>query len=140
MKAFARSLVLVLCCALASCAHPAAQFPNPVCNAIPLPLNDVNATFVSPPKGATNVPATIGSVTFTVSFSGLHQGHFRLSPTNGAQTGAPIVDAAYQTDASGKATVAVPTLSSGVTYSGEVLNGAPCGTDYFGNLGTFTVQ
>ncbi|HTD32270.1 MAG TPA: hypothetical protein VK665_01315 [Candidatus Elarobacter sp.] len=101
---------------------------------------DPAATFVAPPNNATGIPATVGSVTFSVSISQLHRGIFSLALMGVDAPGPTVAVVPYQTDSSGTATVAIPTLSPHGTYVGTVAtNGSGCG-GATGNLGRFTVQ
>ncbi|HWT05838.1 MAG TPA: hypothetical protein VN224_08775 [Xanthomonadales bacterium] len=100
---------------LNSCAGGGSVQPQPtatpdrgVCNA--LLVNDPQLALVTPAAGATGVPTTIGSITFSASrlYNGL-----TLSPNDGSGNvaGGPI------TPSNGNYVSALPVLRSHVTYS-----------------------
>ena len=111
----------------------------------PLPCPPVTAAqdptlaLVSPANGARGVATTIGSVTFSATFS---YDTLTLTPSDGSAvvTGGPI------TVSNGRDTSAVAVLRSGVTYQVMVRTtpsalGFPgCSYAFANNIGSFTTQ
>lgn len=106
---------------------------------------DANAKLVSPAGGATGVPTTVGTVTFTVTIASLRSGTLTLfvpaNPGNqGAVQGGPI-----STDANGVSSSPVPALAPHTTYTATVhvrpvdpVTG--CTSQADATLGSFTTQ
>jgi hypothetical protein len=106
---------------------------------------DRNAKLVSPASGATGVPTTVGTVTFTVDLASLRSGTLTLfvpaNPANqGAVQGGPI-----STDANGVSSSSVPALAPHTTYTAAVdvrpvdpVTG--CTGQAGASLGSFTTQ
>lgn len=104
---------------------------------------DPQATLVAPAKGATGVPTTLGTISFTVSNTALLQGTLTLwvqTPTGSAPaiTGGPI------TVSNNVASSSIPTLQAATTYTAivqanpPISPGSPCKGSVTGNLGSFT--
>jgi hypothetical protein len=128
---------------LAACAGGGSTAPSPVCPAVVAPPVDPNAKLVSPASGATGVPTTVGTVTFTVTVASLRSGILTLyvpaTPGQGRLLGGPI-----STDANGVSSSSVPALASRTTYNATVgfpidpVSGCPGGA--YAILGSFTTQ
>jgi len=106
---------------------------------------DANAKLVSPASGATGVPTTVGTVSFTVTIGSLRSGTLTLfvpgNPGNlGAVQGGPI-----STDANGVSSSSVPALAPHTTYTASVVARpvdpvTGCTGQAGATLGSFTTQ
>ena len=125
---------------LAACAGGGSTAPTPVCPAIVAPPIDPNAKLVSPASGATGVPTTVGTVTFTVTVASLRSGYLTLyipaTPGQGRLLGGPI-----STDANGVSSSSIPALAPHTTYNATVGLPSQCpGGGPYAILGSFTTQ
>ncbi len=133
-----RALFVVTALGLAGCSGGGTTTGHP-CPA--LGVGDPGATLVSPAKGATGVPVTVGTITFTVTIPSLRQGTVTLSPTDnsGLITGGPV-----STDRNNISSSVIPTLRPAVTYTVTIRLSSPpdayCSSFVEGDLGTFTTQ
>jgi Bacterial Ig-like domain len=101
---------------LAACAGGGSTAPSEPCPAV-TGVFDSSAKLVSPANGATGVPTTVGTVSFTVTIASLRSGTLTLfvpgNPGNqGAVQGGPI-----STDANGVSSSSVPALAPHTTYT-----------------------
>jgi len=134
---------------LAACAGGGSTVPSGPLRLTPCPAVagafDANAKLVSPASGATGVPTTVGTVTFTVTIASLRSGILTLfvpaNPGNvGAVQGGPI-----STDANGVSSSSIPALAPHTTYTVTVdaypvdpVTGCP--GQVYATLGSFTTQ
>jgi hypothetical protein len=108
---------------------------------LPPPASDPLATLVSPAKGATGVPVTVGTISFTVADAALKQGET-------LEVGGLAFD--FKTTqiatANGVMSATVPALQPHTQYNVTVFATLPperqtqCVTMIFGYLGSFTTQ
>jgi hypothetical protein len=139
-RAAAAGTFLVL--SLAACGpRPPDQFFIPACEAMPSWLIDPQAALVSPASGATGVPVTVGTVSFTVTDPALKQGAtFKL------QSFDPDITTTQIATANGVMSVTIPTLKPHFSYQAMVTAPLPadrqteCKSQMAGFLGSFTTQ
>ena len=131
-----------LALSLAACGpRPPERFGIPDCEAMSPFLLDPQAALVSPAKGATGVPVTVGTISFTVSDPALKQGAtFKLQSLDPDFTTTQIATA------NGVMSVTIPTLKPHFTYQAMVVAPLPadrqthCQSLMAGFLGSFTTQ
>jgi hypothetical protein len=130
-------LGLVACGGGGSSANMSRTEPLP-CPAITA-AQDPTLALVSPANGATGVAVTVGSVTFSATFS---YDTLTLTPSDGSAVvaGGPVMVS------NGRDTSAVPVLRSGVTYQVMVrtmptaLGFPACSYAFTNTIGSFTTQ
>ena len=85
----------------------------------------ISGTLLSPANGATGVPGSVGTISFSVSNAGMLAGSLLLTPSGG---GAPITGGPI-TGTAANASAAVPALAAHTTYVATLsanLPGDPC--------------
>jgi hypothetical protein len=133
---------MFLALALAACGpRPPQQFGIPDCEAMSPFLLDPQAALVSPANGATGVPVTVGTVSFTVTDPALKQGAtFTLRSLDPEFTTTQIATA------NGVMSVTIPTLKPHFSYQAMISAPLPadrqthCQNQMAGFLGSFTTQ
>ena len=134
------AVILVL--SLVACGpRPPDQFHIPDCEAMFPFQKDLQAALVSPANGATGVPVTVGTVSFTVTDPALEQG-----ATFTLQSLDPDFTTTQIATANGVMSVTIPTLRRQFSYRAMVTAPLPadrqthCQQQIAGLLGTFTTQ
>ncbi len=122
------ALVFLNSCAAGSSVQPPQTPPRGGCTA--LLVNDPQLALIAPAPGATGVPTTVGSITFSAS---RQDDGVSLFPTDGAAR----VDGGPITPSNGNYVSALPVLRSHVTYSVAIYPNSS-GCSY--NPGSFTTQ
>jgi hypothetical protein len=133
---------ILLTLSLAACGpRPQEQFHIPDCEAMSPFLDDPQAALISPAKGATGVPVTVGTVSFTVTDPALQQG-----ATFTLQSLDPDFTTTQIAKANGVMSVTIPTLKPHFSYNAIVTAPLPadrythCQNQIEGFLGTFTTE
>jgi hypothetical protein len=130
-------LVFLVAFGLAGCSAPQPSAGVLCPNVI---LVDPQATLVAPAKGATGVPVTIGTISFTVSNVALQHGVVTLTAGGSSNQ----ITAGAITTVNGLSSVSIPTLAPATTYTAVVAStssgpaGTACPGVVEGNLGSFT--
>jgi hypothetical protein len=140
-------LVALGLAALAACSGGGGTTPAPDPFGCPASsVVDTQAKLVSPAPGATGVPTSIGTITFSYSNPGLTGAHFALTGTDGSgfTIGQFLGDNGVTVTGPNTASFNVPPLKPRTTYSvgGATVNVAHliCFHDVSANLGSFTTQ